>query len=198
MRCPFCRSGHSRVLDSREADGATIRRRRACSECGRRFTTIEEAVLVLLERSGVRETFSRAKVEAGVRKACQGRPADDDALAEAVEETIRARGIAEVSSHDADLAALGPLRELDEVAYLRYASVYKNFESLADFKRELAALASEPEARERTAAVWSPADAKPVRLKTVMQLRSQRPESGSSSHHGKRGQGDERDAASIR
>ena len=197
MRCPFCRSGHSRVLDSREADGATIRRRRACSECGRRFTTIEEAVLVLLERSGVRETFSRAKVEAGVRKACQGRPAHDDAPAEAVEETIRARGIAEVSSHDAGLAALGPLRELDEVAYLRYASVYKNFESLADFKRELAALASEPEARERTAAVWSPADAKPVRLKTVMQLRSQRPDSGSSSHHGKR-TGDERDAASIR
>lgn len=201
MRCPFCRSGHSRVLDSREADGSVIRRRRAGSECGRRLTTMEEAVLVVVKRSGVRETFSRAKVEAGVRKACQGRPADDDALAtlaEAVEETIRAGGIAEVSSHDVGLAALGPPRELDEVAYLRFASVYKNFESLADFKCEIAALASEPEGCVRTAAVWSPADAKPVRLKTVMQLRSERPDSGSSSHHGKRGQGDERDAASIR
>jgi len=90
VRCPYCRHGDSRVLDSRETDeGSAIRRRRACLECGRRFTTMEEAVLVVIKRSGVREAFSRAKVEAGVRKACQGRPVDDDALAalaQAVEE----------------------------------------------------------------------------------------------------------------
>lgn len=145
MRCPYCRHSDSRVLDSREADeGRAIRRRRACVECGRRFTTMEEAILVVVKRSGVTESFSRAKIEAGVRKACQGRPADDDAiaaLAQSVEEAIRALGVSEVSSHDVGLTILGPLRDLDEVAYLRFASVYKNFESLADFEREIASLA---------------------------------------------------------
>lgn len=148
MRCPYCRHGDSRVLDSREADeGCAIRRRRSCLRCGRRFTTMEEAVLVVVKRSGVREAFSRSKVAAGVRKACQGRPVDDDALAalaEAVEEKIRARGIAEVSSHDIGLTILGPLRDLDEVAYLRFASVYKSFESLADFQKEIDALETVP------------------------------------------------------
>jgi transcriptional repressor NrdR len=146
MRCPYCRHPDSRVVDSREADdGALIRRRRACPECSRRFTTVEEAVLAIVKRSGVTEPFSRQKVAAGVRKACQGRPVDDDAialLAQRVEETIRARGAAEVPSHDVGLAILGPLRDLDEVAYLRFASVYHSFESLTDFEREIAALRS--------------------------------------------------------
>src|SRR5215210_224704 len=82
MRCPYCRHSDSRVVDSREAEeGQMIRRRRACQECGRRFTTVEEAVLAVVKRSGVSEPFSRAKVVAGVRRACQGRPVDDDALA---------------------------------------------------------------------------------------------------------------------
>ena len=144
MRCPYCRHPDSRVVDSREADdGALIRRRRACPECGRRFTTVEEAVLAVVKRSGVTEPFSRAKVAAGVRKACQGRPVDEDAialLAQRVEETVRAGGAAEVPSQDVGLAILGPLRELDEVAYLRFASVYRNFESLSDFEREIEAL----------------------------------------------------------
>jgi transcriptional repressor NrdR len=148
MRCPYCRHADSRVVDSREADdGALIRRRRACPECGRRFTTVEEAVLAIVKRSGVTEPFSRAKVISGVRKACQGRPVDEDAialLAQRVEESIRARGAAEVPSHDVGLAILGPLRELDEVAYLRFASVYRSFDSLADFEREIAALRSQP------------------------------------------------------
>ncbi len=151
MRCPYCRHPDSRVVDSREAeDGQLIRRRRHCPECGKRFTTVEEAVLAVVKRSGVTEPFSRAKVVAGVRKACQGRPVDEDAialLAQRVEETIRARGAAEVPSHDVGLAILGPLRDLDEVAYLRFASVYRSFESLEDFEREIAALrtARQPE-----------------------------------------------------
>jgi transcriptional repressor NrdR len=132
------------VVDSREADdGQLIRRRRACPQCGRRFTTVEEAVLAIVKRSGVTEPFSRSKVMAGVRKACQGRPVDEDAialLAQRVEETIRARGAAEVPSHDVGLAILGPLRELDTVAYLRFASVYRSFDTLDDFEREIAAL----------------------------------------------------------
>jgi transcriptional repressor NrdR len=144
MRCPYCRHPDSRVVDSREADdGQLIRRRRSCPECGKRFTTVEEAVLAVVKRSGVTEPFSRAKIISGVRKACQGRPVDEDAialLAQRVEETVRARGAAELPSHDVGLAILGPLRDLDEVAYLRFASVYRSFESLADFEREIATL----------------------------------------------------------
>jgi transcriptional repressor NrdR len=144
MRCPYCRHPDSRVVDSREADdGALIRRRRACPECGRRFTTVEEAMLAIVKRSGVTEPFSRTKVIAGVRKACQGRPVDEDAialLAQRVEEAVRAKGAAEVPSHEVGLAILGPLRELDEVAYLRFASVYHSFTTLDDFEQEIAAL----------------------------------------------------------
>ena len=151
MRCPYCRHADSRVVDSREAeDGQLIRRRRACPECGRRFTTVEEAVLAVVKRSGVTEPFSRQKVAAGVRKACQGRPVDDDAialLAQRVEEAVRARGAAEVPSQDVGLAILGPLRELDEVAYLRFASVYRSFDTLDDFEREIAALRAAAMAR---------------------------------------------------
>ncbi len=144
MRCPYCRHPDSRVVDSREADeGQLIRRRRSCPECGKRFTTVEEAVLAVVKRSGVTEPFSRTKIMSGVRKACQGRPVDEDAialLAQKVEETVRARGAAEIPSHDVGLAILGPLRELDAVAYLRFASVYKAFDSIDAFEREIAAL----------------------------------------------------------
>ncbi len=144
MRCPYCRHPDSRVVDSREADdGALIRRRRSCPECGKRFTTVEEAVLAIVKRSGVTEPFSRTKVIAGVRKACQGRPVDEDAIAlraQRVEEAVRATGAAEVPSHEVGLAILGPLRELDEVAYLRFASVYRDFTTLEDFEREISAL----------------------------------------------------------
>ncbi len=144
MRCPFCRQADSRVVDSREtADGDAIRRRRSCPECGRRFTTVEEASLTVVKRSGVTEPFSRAKVISGVRKACQGRPVDEDALAllaQQVEEAIRNGGAAEIASDEVGLAILEPLRELDEVAYLRFASVYRGFDSLADFEAEITAL----------------------------------------------------------
>ena len=144
MRCPFCRHPDSRVVDSREVDeGQVIRRRRSCVECSRRFTTVEEAVLAVVKRSGVTEPFSREKVVRGVRRACQGRPVDEDQLqqlAQRVEETIRATGPAEVPSNEVGLAILGPLRELDEVAYLRFASVYRSFSSVEDFEKEIADL----------------------------------------------------------
>ncbi|MFG1843161.1 transcriptional regulator NrdR [Micromonospora sp. DT228] len=151
MRCPYCRHADSRVVDSREADdGQLIRRRRSCPECGKRFTTVEEAVLAVVKRSGVTEPFSRTKIIGGVRKACQGRPVDDDSLAllaQRVEETVRAKGAAEIPSHEVGLAILGPLRDLDEIAYLRFASVYRSFDSLADFEREIETLRGAARAR---------------------------------------------------
>jgi transcriptional repressor NrdR len=155
MRCPYCRHADSRVVDSREADdGQLIRRRRSCPECGKRFTTVEEAVLAIVKRNGVTEPFSRTKIMSGVRKACQGRPVDEDSialLAQKVEETVRAKGAAEVPSHDVGLAILSPLRELDQVAYLRFASVYKSFDSLDAFERVIAELREAATAREATA-----------------------------------------------
>ncbi len=150
MRCPFCRHPDSRVVDSREVDeGTAIRRRRSCPECERRFTTLETASLQVVKRNGTKEAFSRANVINGVRRACKGRPVDDDqlaALAQQVEEHVRLSGSAEIPSGDIGLAILGPLRELDEVAYLRFASVYRGFDSLADFEREVAGLkASRPD-----------------------------------------------------
>ncbi len=146
MHCPFCRYPDSRVIDSRTADdGAAIRRRRSCPECGRRFTTQETVILMVAKRSGATEPFNRDKIVRGVRRACQGRPATEDQLAilaQQVEDVIRSRGLGEVPSHDVGLAILGPLRDLDEVAYLRFASVYRSFESLADFEEEISVLRS--------------------------------------------------------
>ncbi|WP_433565942.1 transcriptional regulator NrdR [Nocardia sp. CA-151230] len=144
MHCPYCRHPDSRVVDSREAEeGTAIRRRRACPECGRRFTTVETAILSVVKRSGVTEPFSREKVIRGVSRACQGREVDSDALnllAQQVEDAVRAKGSPEVPSHEVGLAILGPLRDLDEVAYLRFASVYRSFSSAEDFEREIADL----------------------------------------------------------
>jgi transcriptional repressor NrdR len=144
MHCPYCRHPDSRVVDSREAEeGAAIRRRRSCPQCGRRFTTVETAILSVVKRSGVTEPFSREKVIRGVRRACQGREVAEDALnllAQQVEDAVRAKGSPEVPSHEVGLAILGPLRDLDEVAYLRFASVYRSFTSADDFEREIADL----------------------------------------------------------
>ncbi|HZM68152.1 MAG TPA: transcriptional regulator NrdR [Nakamurella sp.] len=163
MRCPFCRYPDSRVIDSREVDdGQAIRRRRSCPECSRRFTTVEEALLAVVKRSGVTEPFSRAKVVDGVGRACQGRPVDEDALAllaQQVEESVRALGVAEVPSQEIGLAILGPLRELDEVAYLRFASVYRSFTSADDFVAEIRRMREEapPALRDERIAIREPA-----------------------------------------
>ncbi len=144
MHCPFCRHPDSRVVDSRTTDdGTSIRRRRQCPDCSRRFTTVETCSLMVIKRSGVTEPFSRTKIINGVRKACQGRPVTEDALAQLgqrVEEAVRATGSAELTTHDVGLAILGPLQELDLVAYLRFASVYRAFDSLEDFEAAIAEL----------------------------------------------------------
>jgi transcriptional repressor NrdR len=144
MFCPFCRHPDSRVVDSRMSDdGLSIRRRRQCPLCGRRFSTTETASLNVIKRSGVVESFRRDKIVAGVRKACQGRPVTDPdlaILAQKVEETVRSSGASQLETSDIGLAILAPLRKLDEVAYLRFASVYQGFESLDDFEVTIALL----------------------------------------------------------
>jgi len=146
MRCPYCRQPDSRVLDSRVAeDGGSIRRRRQCVACDRRFTTVEQTQLAVVKRSGVVEPFVRDKIVQGVRKACKGRPvpeADLARLGQRVEESVRQTGLAEVPSQDIGLAILGPLSELDPVAYLRFASVYHHYESVDDFERAIDQLRS--------------------------------------------------------
>jgi transcriptional repressor NrdR len=125
-------------MDSRAAeDGSAIRRRRQCPQCGSRFSTTETASLVVIKRNGVTEPFSRDKIVNGVRKACQGRPVTDSdltLLAQAVEESVRSTGNSQIDANDIGLAILEPLRKRDEVAFMRYASVYQGWESLDDFE----------------------------------------------------------------
>lgn len=147
MFCPFCRNPDTRVVDSRVSDdGLAIRRRRQCPSCHRRFSTTETASLSVIKRNGVLEPFSRDKVVSGVKKACQGRPVTESdlaQLAQRVEETIRATGASQIDANDIGLAVLPPLRELDEVAYLRFASVYQGFSSLDDFEAAITLLRME-------------------------------------------------------
>jgi transcriptional repressor NrdR len=152
VRCPSCGNLDDKVVDSRVADdGAAIRRRRECLACNRRYTTferLEEVPLVVMKRSGDRMPFDRAKIVAGVKAAAKNRPVSAEQmeqLAADVEEEMRLLG-ADVSSQDVGLAVLTQLERLDQVAYLRFASVYKGFEDVADFQREagLLAKATEP------------------------------------------------------
>ena len=148
VRCPFCLQQDDKVVDSRVADeGAAIRRRRECLGCGRRFTTyerLEESPLVVVKRAGHREPFDRAKVVAGIRVAAVDRPVEDaamEALAAAVEDEVRAAG-GTATSEQVGLAVLDRLRALDAVTAIRFASVYKGFEDLADFQNEVHLLKS--------------------------------------------------------
>jgi len=144
MHCPFCRFPDSRVTDSRTSDdGSSIRRRRQCPQCNMRFSTTETASLLVVKRSGVTEPFRRDKIVNGVRKACQGRPVSDAdlaLLAQEVEESIRSSGVAQIDAFDVGLATLEPLRKLDEVAFMRFASVYQGWETLEDFEAAIGVL----------------------------------------------------------
>ena len=143
MRCPLCAGLDDKVVDSRLADdGAAIRRRRECLGCGRRFTTferIEESVLVVVKRNGSRQPFHRSKIVAGMRSAAKNRPLDPErleAVAAQIEESLRMEG-PEVTSARIGALVLARLRALDEVAYVRFASVYKGFADPGDFEREI-------------------------------------------------------------
>lgn len=147
MRCPYCRNSDAKVVDSRDADsGLAIRRRRECLDCSRRFTTYErvEAVpLRVLKRSGVLEPYRREKVEDGIRKACKNRPVTEEqvqALTDDIEAAVWPAGTSETSSQALGIAILDRLRILDPVAYLRFASVYKDFQEVSDFEREVGLL----------------------------------------------------------
>jgi transcriptional repressor NrdR len=154
VRCPYCRAADDKVVDSRPADdGAAIRRRRECLTCGRRYTTyerLEELPLMVRKRAGVAEPFERAKLAAGIERAVKNRLEDAtvDAIAAEIEEHVRGEG-AEVASERIGLAVLERLRVLDPVSYLRFASVYKGFEDLGDFEREVAVLQKTTEPKRR-------------------------------------------------
>ena len=146
VRCPFCSADDDRVVDSRLAeDGVVIRRRRECNNCSQRYTTferIEEIGLFVVKRSGEREPFNREKVLRGVRAAAKNRPVDDEALealVTGVEESMRLLN-RDVTSEEVGMATLEALRDVDDVVYVRFASVYKGFTDTEDFAREIGML----------------------------------------------------------
>lgn len=147
MRCPFCHHQESKVIDSRSSEeGVAIRRRRECLKCERRFTTyerIEEEPLIIVKKDGRREPFNRDKILNGLRKACEKRPLSFDTLekiADEVEQTIRKRNENETPSTVIGELIMDRLKEIDEVAYVRFASVYRQFKDLDIFMRELETL----------------------------------------------------------
>ncbi|MFN2591116.1 MAG: transcriptional regulator NrdR [Actinomycetota bacterium] len=146
MRCPWCGSSDDRVVDSRTSEGgAAIRRRRECTRCGRRFTTferVEQAGLSVVKRDGSKEPFDREKIVTGLLKATKNRPVSEDQvlqLADRVEKKLRPKGPL-VTTQEIGLEVLPLIRKLDDVAYMRFASVYKDFQELTDFERELGML----------------------------------------------------------
>lgn len=174
MRCPFCSANEDRVVDSRESrDGATIRRRRECLACGRRFTSYEQIEAIpylVIKADGRREEFSRSKLLAGLLKACEKRPIParkQEEIVELVEQHLHQREDREISTRDIGGVVMGELRNLDPVAYVRFASVYRRFEDIGSFALEIQSLLREPEAETRPEAAKAtgeaPAPATPAR-----------------------------------
>jgi len=156
VRCPWCGHTQDRVVDSRPAeDGEAIRRRRECRSCGRRYTTherVEELGLMVHKRDGTREPWDRAKMVAGIRKALANRPVTQDqvdALVARVEARLRRKG-PETSSQQVGLEVLQGLQKLDQVGYVRFASVYRDFQEVGDFERELGRLQKKEPAKPRS------------------------------------------------
>jgi transcriptional repressor NrdR len=152
MRCPQCGARETRVVDSRDLDeSATIRRRRECAGCSNRFTTyerVETARLVVVKRDGIRQEFDRAKLAAGIRKALTRRPVPEsaaEAAADEIEGELRATGLSEVPSTRVGVMAMEKLRAIDQIAYIRFASVYRSMEDLEDLKREVDSLFNDRE-----------------------------------------------------
>lgn len=150
MRCPFCQHADDRVVDSREGgDGDVIRRRRECLECKRRFTTYERVDIVMpmvVKKDGRREPWDRLKLEAGFHKACEKRPVSTDAIEDEVariERRVQEKGLRELIASEVGEQVMDSLKCLDEVAYVRFASVYRSFRDIADFQRTVEHLVSE-------------------------------------------------------
>src|ERR1700729_1257439 len=144
MRCPFCRHRGNRVIDSRLSnDAALIRRRRACSACKRRFTTyerVEEAAPMVVKKDGRREPFDRLKIIAGLKRACEKRPVSMetiDQIANSIETTMAEQSDREVASNSIGSAVMNELHKIDQVAYVRFASVYRSFKDIDEFMHEL-------------------------------------------------------------
>jgi transcriptional repressor NrdR len=157
MRCPWCKAQEDKVVDSRPADsGEAIRRRRECLSCGRRFTTferVEEVGLVVVKRDGSKQAFDAEKVAAGIAKAAKNRPFGEDEVrrvVDRVEGRLRRKGPV-VTSQEVGLEVLSALAKLDHVAYMRFASVYKDFQQITDFERELGVLLQKREPAKRRA-----------------------------------------------
>jgi transcriptional repressor NrdR len=150
MKCPFCQVDNDRVVDSRASqDGFAIRRRRECLACKRRYTTyerIEEISIKIVKKDGTREPFDHAKIKQGLEKACWKRPVSDaqlEAIVAAVENELEANFDAEVESWRLGELVMQHLRELDQVAYVRFASVYRQFKDVHDFVSELRPMLAE-------------------------------------------------------
>lgn len=156
MYCPFCRAQDTKVIDSRLAsEGNQVRRRRECLACGERFTTFESAELVMpriIKSNGAREPFNEKKLAAGIMRALEKRPVDSDSMDAAmsrIQHRLRASGERELSSRLLGEWVMHELRELDQVAYVRFASVYRSFEDVRAFQEEIERLESEPTAEEK-------------------------------------------------
>jgi len=156
VRCPWCGRTHDKVVDSRSAEkGEAIRRRRECLNCGRRFTTyerVEQLGLVVSKRHGTTEPWDRDKMLSGIRKALVNRPVTEEqvtSMVSRIEERLRRKG-PEITSQQVGLEVLSNLQKLDQVAYVRFASVYKDFQEIGDFERELGLLLQKRETKART------------------------------------------------
>jgi len=156
MRCPWCGRTQDKVVDSRSAEkGEAIRRRRECLSCGRRFTTyerVEQLGLAVTKRDGTTEPWDRDKMLSGIRKALVNRPVTEEqvtAMVSKIEERLRRKG-PEITSQQIGLEVLSSLQKLDQVAYVRFASVYKDFQEIGDFERELGLLLQKKENKARS------------------------------------------------
>ena len=156
MKCPFCAEIKNKVIDSRlSKDGRTIRRRRECLDCGKRFTTYEkvEAVLpMVVKKDGRREPFNHEKIRAGIHKACQKRPISIDDIADFVDslgQLFQESGHREINSSDIGERVIEKLKEWDDVAYVRFASVYRQFKDINEFMTELKDLLDERRGKDK-------------------------------------------------
>lgn len=147
MYCPFCTDSETKVIDSRlVADGSQVRRRRECQQCGERFTTFETAELVLprvIKNNGSRQPFDEEKLRSGLLRALEKRPVDleqIDATVDRIKHSLRATGEREVNTRDVGELVMNELRELDDVAYVRFASVYRSFQDVNEFRQEIEAM----------------------------------------------------------